>query len=66
MALDDPKEELGEPYGFYGQRSMGVINLGLTVSKDIKITDKFTLPVFGSFITNPESENVFFVFGLSI
>jgi hypothetical protein len=66
MALDDPKEELGEPYGFYGQRSMGVINLGLTVSKEIQITDKFSLPVFGSFITNPESEKVFLVFGLSI
>jgi hypothetical protein len=42
------------------------VNLGLTVSKDIKITDKFALPVFGSFITNPEAENVFFVFGISI
>jgi len=66
LALDDPKEELGEPYGFYGQRSMGVVNLGLTVSKDIQITDKFALPVFGSVITNPEAENIFLVFGISL
>lgn len=65
-ALDDPKEELGEPYGFYGQRSMGIVNLGFTLSKDIQITEKFALPVFGSLITNPEAENIFLVFGISL
>ncbi|MFL2624563.1 MAG: hypothetical protein ACJ0O6_01000 [Candidatus Marisimplicoccus sp.] len=34
-------------------------------SKDIQITDSFALPVFGSFIVNPEAETAFLVFGVS-
>lgn len=65
MALDDPDEDKGE-WGFYGQESMGVINLGATASKEIEITDKFSLPVFSSLIYNPEREDMFIVFGLSL
>lgn len=63
--LDDPKTAKGEPAGFYGQENMGVINLGFTLSKEIEITDKYAIPVFGSLITNPEAENIFMVFGIS-
>jgi len=35
-------------------------------SKDIKITEEYSLPVFGSFIYNPESEAAFLVFGMSL
>jgi len=65
MSLDDPKIDKGEPTGFYGQESWGVINLGFTLSKEIKITDNYSLPIFGSLITNPEAENIFMVFGVS-
>ena len=65
MVLDDPKVDKGEPVGFYGQSSWGVINLGFTLSKEIKITDYYSLPVFGSLVTNPESENIYMVFGIS-
>lgn len=65
MALDNPDTEKGEPAGFYGQRSMGFINLGLSLSKEIKITENYSVPVFGSFITNPEAQNIFMVFGVS-
>ena len=65
MALDKPKIDKGEPTGFYGQKTMGVINLGFTLSKEIKVTDNYSIPVFGSLITNPEAENIFMVFGLS-
>lgn len=65
MALDNPNIAKGEPTGFYGQKSAGVINLGFTLSKEIKITDNYSLPVFGSLITNPEAENLFMVFGIS-
>ncbi len=65
MTLDNPDIEKGEPTGFYGQRAAGFINLGFTLSKEIKITENYSLPVFGSFITNPEAENVFMVFGIS-
>ncbi len=66
MALDSPKTDKGEPAGYYRQQSAGIINLGLTISKEITITDRFSLPIFGSFIINPEAENVYMVFGISL
>jgi len=69
IALNNPKKAdantgyIGET-GFYGE-GLGVVNLGFTASKEIKITEKYSLPVFGSIITNPQAEKVFFVFGIS-
>lgn len=54
---------LGES-GFYGT-GPGVVNLGLTASKEIKITEHFSLPLTTSIITNPQAEKIFFVFGIS-
>ena len=51
--------------GFYGY-TMGFVNLGVTASKEIKITDDFSLPVFSQLVVNPMSEDVFLVFGLSL
>lgn len=62
--LDDPDEDKGEA-GFYGNKSAGIINLGIKVSKNIKITDNYELPVHASLITNPEAEKIFIVFGIS-
>lgn len=42
------------------------VNIGLTASKELKISDKWSLPVFGSLITNPQAENIFLVFGFSL
>jgi len=42
-----------------------VCNVGLGTSKDIVITDSFTLPVAGSLIWNPDKELFFIVVGLS-
>ncbi|NOQ25041.1 MAG: hypothetical protein GQ564_06725 [Bacteroidales bacterium] len=64
-ALDKPEIDKSEPAGFYGQKAMGFINLGFTLSKEIQITENFALPVFGSVITNPEAQNIFMVFGIS-
>lgn len=57
----------GIPFGssMYGPYA-GVINTGLTVSKSIKITSDYALPVFGSVITNPQAQSVFLVFGVSL
>lgn len=65
VVLDDPREEY-EQLGYYGQNSWGVINLGLSVEKEIEITDKFSLPVSSTVVVNPESENVFLLFGISL
>ncbi len=58
---------LGAGNGFYtSDGKFNVVNLGITVSKDIKITEKFGLPISASFITNPEAKKVHFVFGISL
>ena len=64
--LDNPETEKGEPTGFYGQEKAGIINLGMTVSKNLMISESFQLPVFGSLIFNPEADKVFMVFGISL
>ena len=51
--------------GFYGN-DIGVVNLGITVSKDIKISEDFSLPMMTSVITNPQAQKVFLVFGFSL
>jgi hypothetical protein len=42
-----------------------VVNLGLTASKEMELTDKFSIPVSVSYILNPETERTFLVFGVS-
>lgn len=61
---NNPDETKGET-GFYGPGA-GVINLGITATKEIKISDSFSLPVNASLITNPQAENIFIVFGISL
>lgn len=51
--------------GAYGN-TMGIINIGVTGYRKIKITDDFELPVKGSLIFNPQSSNVFFAFGITL
>ena len=64
-ALDDPDEQNGA-IGWYGNNSAGIINLGTKVSKTLKITDSFSLPVSTSLIFNPEAENIYVVFSISL
>ena len=52
--------------GYYAQYSSGFTNIGVTVSKSIKITDAFSLPLKTSLIFNPEAENIFLVLGLTL
>jgi len=49
-----------------GADGFSVVNVGLGVSKDIRITEKWSLPVFAQLITNPQAQNIFFVFGFSL
>jgi hypothetical protein len=45
--------------------SLSVVNIGLKVSKEIKVTDSFSIPIFGQVIANPHDEDIHFVFGIS-
>ncbi|MDR2622701.1 MAG: hypothetical protein LBC48_09030, partial [Dysgonamonadaceae bacterium] len=51
--------------GLYASQA-SVVNISLKASKEIKITDSFSLPVFGQIILNPNREDIFFVFGISL
>ena len=51
---------------FYGVEGFGVVNVALTASKDIRITDSFSIPVFAKVAANPYSRNAFFVFGITL
>lgn len=52
--------------GYYSSENAAIINAGLTVSKEIKITQDFSLPVFTSFIVNPRLEMPYLVFGITL
>jgi len=43
----------------------GLCNIGIGTSKDIKITESYSLPVFGQVILNPEKEEFNLVVGIS-
>ena len=51
---------------FYGVEGFGVVNVALMASKDIRITDSFSIPVFAQVAANPYSKNAFFVFGITL
>jgi hypothetical protein len=51
--------------GIYAEKA-SVVSIGLKASKDIKINADFSLPVYGQIITNPRSEDIFFVFGITL
>lgn len=42
-----------------------VCNIGISTSKDIKITDSYSLPISGSAIWNPEKQQYYLVVGVS-
>jgi hypothetical protein len=45
---------------------VGLVNFGFSTSKEIEITEKFSLPIYGSLIVNPESRIGYLVFGISL
>lgn len=44
----------------------GIVNVGLGTSKEIEITDKFSLPMSGSIILNPTTEQFYITVGVSL
>ena len=43
-----------------------ISNIGVGISKEIKITDSFSLPISGSVILNPSTEQLYVVVGISL
>ena len=52
--------------GQYGTNGFAVTNLSLKATKDIKITDSFSIPVFGQIVANPCSQKAYLVFGFTL
>ena len=46
--------------------NFNLVNVGLTVTKEIKFTDHFSLPVYGSIILNPDAEQIHYVVGFTL
>lgn len=58
------------PYAtsFYNEWTSGfsVINIALNASKDIKITDSFSIPLFAKVVGNPRTQKGYFVLGFTL
>ena len=56
------------PYAtsFYGTTGFAVTNLSLKATKDIRVTDTFSIPLFAQVVGNPCSQNAYFVFGFTL
>ena len=50
----------------YGTSGFAVTNLALKATKDIKVTDTFSIPIFGQLIANPCSQKAYLVFGFTL
>ena len=56
------------PYAtdYYGTSGFAVTNLSLKATKDIKVTERFSIPVFGQVTGNPCSRKAYLVFGFTL
>lgn len=55
--------------GYYedvNAKDFAVTNISLKASKDIKITDSFSIPVFAAINTNPSTQKAYFTFGFTL
>ncbi|GAB6009749.1 hypothetical protein [Dysgonomonas reticulitermitis] len=50
----------------YGNNEFKFTNITLGATKSIKISESFDLPIFANIITNPATEDINFVFGITI
>lgn len=51
---------------FYGTSGFAVTNLSLRATKGIKVTDTFSIPIFGQVTANPCSQKAYLVLGFTL
>ena len=51
---------------FYGTTGFAVTNLALKATKDIKVADSFSIPIFGQVVANPCSQKAYLVFAFPL
>jgi len=50
--------------GLYSDKA-NIVNIGVNATKTLKINDNLEIPVFSSLVVNPNSMDIFFVFGIT-
>ena len=50
----------------YGTSGFAVTNVSLKATKEIKVTDSFSIPVFGQVVGNPCTQKAYLVFGFTL
>lgn len=50
---------------WYGTEGAGLLSVGLTATKEVPVTSEFSLPLFVSYILNPNAQKTYLVFGIS-
>ena len=50
----------------YGTSGFAITNIGIKATKDIKVTDSFTIPIFGQVVANPCSQKAYLVIGFTL
>ncbi len=50
----------------YKNAGFAVTNISMRASRNIRITDKYSLPIFAQLVLNPNREDVHFVFGITL
>jgi hypothetical protein len=50
----------------YGTSGFAVTNLALKATKDIRVTDTFSIPIFGQVVANPCSQQAYLVLGFTL
>lgn len=61
-ALDKPADGQGS---YYLNEKAGFINVGLSATKTIAVTDKFSFPIAGSLVYNPDAKAMLFAVGVT-
>ena len=51
---------------YYETTGFAVTNISLQATKDIHITNSFSIPIFGQFIANPRTQKAYLVFGFTL
>lgn len=51
---------------YYDTMGFAVTNLSLQATKDIRITDTFSIPIFGQITANPRTQKAYLVFGFTL
>lgn len=51
---------------YYSAENFNIINIGMQASREIEISDRFSLPIFVNFTLNPLSDTAYMIFGITL